>query len=62
MTARIIDGKAIAEKIRGEIAAQTAEFVRQTGCVPHLAAILVGDDPGMPSTCAANKRPAKRLD
>jgi methylenetetrahydrofolate dehydrogenase (NADP+) / methenyltetrahydrofolate cyclohydrolase len=46
MTARIIDGKAIAEKIRGEIAAQTAEFVRQTGCVPHLAAILVGDDPG----------------
>jgi methylenetetrahydrofolate dehydrogenase (NADP+) / methenyltetrahydrofolate cyclohydrolase len=46
MTARIIDGKAIAEKIRGEIAEQTAEFVRQTGCVPHLAAILVGDDPG----------------
>jgi methylenetetrahydrofolate dehydrogenase (NADP+) / methenyltetrahydrofolate cyclohydrolase len=46
MTARIIDGKAIAEKIRGEIASQTAEFVRQTGCVPHLAAILVGDDPG----------------
>ncbi len=46
MTARIIDGKAIAEKIRGEIAAQTAEFVRQTGSVPHLAAILVGDDPG----------------
>jgi len=46
MTARIIDGKAIAEKIRSEIAAQTAEFVRQTGSVPHLAAILVGDDPG----------------
>ncbi len=46
MTARIIDGKATAEKIRGEIAEQTAEFVRQTGCVPHLAAILVGDDPG----------------
>jgi methylenetetrahydrofolate dehydrogenase (NADP+) / methenyltetrahydrofolate cyclohydrolase len=46
MTARIIDGKAIAEKIRGEIAQQAAEFIRQTGCVPHLAAILVGDDPG----------------
>ena len=45
MTARIIDGKAIAEKIRGEIAAQVAEFRRQTDCVPHLAAILVGDDP-----------------
>jgi methylenetetrahydrofolate dehydrogenase (NADP+)/methenyltetrahydrofolate cyclohydrolase len=46
MTARIIDGKAIAEKIRGEIAVQTEELVRQTGCVPHLAAILVGEDPG----------------
>jgi methylenetetrahydrofolate dehydrogenase (NADP+)/methenyltetrahydrofolate cyclohydrolase len=45
MTARIIDGKAIAEKIRGEIAAQVAEFRAQTQCVPHLAAILVGDDP-----------------
>ncbi len=46
MTARIIDGKAIAEKIRGEIAVQVAEFKEQTNCVPHLAAILVGDDPG----------------
>jgi methylenetetrahydrofolate dehydrogenase (NADP+) / methenyltetrahydrofolate cyclohydrolase len=45
MTARIIDGKAIAEKIRGEIAAQVSEFKEQTNCVPHLAAILVGDDP-----------------
>jgi methylenetetrahydrofolate dehydrogenase (NADP+)/methenyltetrahydrofolate cyclohydrolase len=45
MTARIIDGKAIAEKIRGEIATQVAEFKEQTNCVPHLAAILVGDDP-----------------
>ncbi len=45
MNARIIDGKAIAEKIRGEIAVQVAEFKKQTSCVPHLAAILVGDDP-----------------
>jgi methylenetetrahydrofolate dehydrogenase (NADP+) / methenyltetrahydrofolate cyclohydrolase len=45
MTARIIDGKAIAEKIRGEIATQVAELKLQTNCVPHLAAILVGDDP-----------------
>jgi methylenetetrahydrofolate dehydrogenase (NADP+)/methenyltetrahydrofolate cyclohydrolase len=45
MTARIIDGKAIAEKIRGEIAAQVAEFRQQINCIPHLAAILVGDDP-----------------
>ena len=45
MTARIIDGKAIAEKIRGEIALEVAAFRAQIDCIPHLAAILVGDDP-----------------
>ena len=45
MTARIIDGKAIAETIRADIAEQAAEFHRQTQRTPHLTAILVGDDP-----------------
>lgn len=45
MTAQIIDGKAIAEKIRRKVAEQSAALKTHTGCVPHLAAILVGDDP-----------------
>lgn len=45
MTARIIDGKAIADKLRGDIAARVAEFRAQTGIVPYLAAVLTGDDP-----------------
>jgi methylenetetrahydrofolate dehydrogenase (NADP+) / methenyltetrahydrofolate cyclohydrolase len=45
MTARMIDGKAIAQKIRGEIALQVAEFLKLTNVAPHLAAVLVGDDP-----------------
>lgn len=45
MTAQRIDGKAIALKIRGEIAAEVAELRERTGAVPHLAAVLVGDDP-----------------
>src|SRR5262245_1049272 len=45
MTARIIDGKAIADKLRGDIAVRVAEFRAQTGVVPHLAAVLTGDDP-----------------
>jgi methylenetetrahydrofolate dehydrogenase (NADP+)/methenyltetrahydrofolate cyclohydrolase len=44
MSARIIDGKAIAARIREQIAADTQTFVDQTGIVPHLAAVLVGDD------------------
>ncbi|MBX3438460.1 MAG: bifunctional methylenetetrahydrofolate dehydrogenase/methenyltetrahydrofolate cyclohydrolase FolD [Planctomycetaceae bacterium] len=43
--AQLIDGKAIATRLRGRIAEQTAEFQRQTGVTPHLAAVLVGDDP-----------------
>src|SRR5262245_19180833 len=45
MPARIIDGKQIAEKLRGEIARDAASFHSQTGVTPHLAAVLVGDDP-----------------
>ncbi len=45
MTAHIIDGRQIAEKIRGEIAREAREFENRTGARPHLAAVLVGDDP-----------------
>lgn len=45
MTARIIDGKAIAERVREEIAVRARQFREQTGIVPHLTAVLTGDDP-----------------
>ncbi len=43
MTKRI-DGKAFAEKLRRDIATQTAEL-KQQGITPGLAVVLVGDDP-----------------
>ncbi len=45
MTARILDGKSLAETIRHEIATEVAAFRQQSGVAPCLAAILVGDDP-----------------
>jgi methylenetetrahydrofolate dehydrogenase (NADP+)/methenyltetrahydrofolate cyclohydrolase len=45
VTARIIDGKAIAAELRAGLAVEVAEFQRTTGVTPHLAAVLVGDDP-----------------
>ena len=45
MTATILDGKTLAEQIRGEIAQQTAAFSQQTGITPCLAAVLVGENP-----------------
>ena len=44
MTAQLIDGKAIAAKLRGEVAAAAAEL-RTRGVAPTLAVVLVGDDP-----------------
>ena len=44
MAARIIDGKAIAAEIRGEVAERVRALV-DAGTTPGLAAVLVGDDP-----------------
>ena len=44
MPAQIIDGKTIAETVRNQVAAETQQLIRDTGIVPHLAAVLVGND------------------
>ena len=43
-TAKIMDGKAIAQKIQTELAHETSRFTQETGVTPCLAAILVGAD------------------
>jgi methylenetetrahydrofolate dehydrogenase (NADP+)/methenyltetrahydrofolate cyclohydrolase len=45
MTARLIDGKAIAAKLRGRIAEESAKLKDKHGITPGLAVVLVGDDP-----------------
>ncbi len=45
MTAKIIDGAAIAQKIRGEVAAHAAELNKRQNIIPGLAVVLVGDNP-----------------
>jgi methylenetetrahydrofolate dehydrogenase (NADP+)/methenyltetrahydrofolate cyclohydrolase len=44
VTARIIDGKAIAAEFRAELAVRVARL-REAGVVPDLAVVVVGDDP-----------------
>jgi methylenetetrahydrofolate dehydrogenase (NADP+) / methenyltetrahydrofolate cyclohydrolase len=44
MTARIIDGKALASEIRAEVAERVRGLTAR-GVTPGLAAVLVGDDP-----------------
>jgi methylenetetrahydrofolate dehydrogenase (NADP+) / methenyltetrahydrofolate cyclohydrolase len=44
MSARLIDGKAIAQQVRGEVREQVAAWVDGGGRRPGLATVLVGDD------------------
>ena len=44
MAAKIIDGKALAARIRGELAIE-AKQLSERGCQPGLAVVLVGEDP-----------------
>jgi methylenetetrahydrofolate dehydrogenase (NADP+)/methenyltetrahydrofolate cyclohydrolase len=45
MTARTIDGKAIAADVKAEVAARVARFAAAQGRAPGLDVVLVGDDP-----------------
>ncbi|MEN3290378.1 MAG: methylenetetrahydrofolate dehydrogenase / methenyltetrahydrofolate cyclohydrolase [Bradyrhizobium sp.] len=45
MTARIIDGKAIAADLRGRVAHEVERVKRAHGLTPGLAVVLVGHDP-----------------
>lgn len=42
---KIIDGKEVAKKKKQEIAAHTAKIIDDGHKVPHLAAVIVGEDP-----------------
>jgi methylenetetrahydrofolate dehydrogenase (NADP+)/methenyltetrahydrofolate cyclohydrolase len=45
MTARIIDGKAVADRLNAETAAKALAFIKAHGRAPGLAVVLVGEDP-----------------
>src|SRR6187399_3242054 len=57
MTARILDGKAVAAKERSRSAARAAEFLQKFGRAPGLAVVKVGEDPAS-AVYVRNKRKA----
>lgn len=57
VSARLLDGKAIAQEIKAELAESVIEFIENNGTVPTLAAILVGEDPAS-EVYVRNKRKA----
>ncbi len=45
MSARIIDGKAVAAEVRARVAGEVASFEAGHGRTPQLVTVIVGDDP-----------------
>ena len=57
MSAKIIDGRAVAARVRDEVTREVARITDAMGQRPGLATILVGDDPAS-AIYVANKRKA----
>ena len=55
--AKIIDGKAISAQIRQDLAEETKQFAEETGILPGLAVVIVGEDPAS-QVYVRNKRRA----
>jgi len=56
MTAKIIDGKAIAAELRAEVAKGVAKLVGDGGPTPGLATVLVGDNPASHTYVRAKRK------
>lgn len=55
-TSKLIDGKAVAETIKKEIAEEVAAMIDADLKAPHLAAILVGNDPASETYVASKEK------
>ena len=60
MTAKILDGKAIAKQVQAEIKTEVTAFVAESNVTPTLAAVLVGEDPASQVYVRNNERACKR--
>ena len=56
MSAKLIDGKALAKNLRGEIAAGVAALKAEKNVTPGLAVILVGENPASVSYVTAKEK------
>ncbi len=60
MTARLLDGKQLAQTLQAEIAAGAAELFHKHGVRPGLAAVLVGDNPASQRYVRNKRRACER--
>jgi len=61
MTARVLDGKAVAKQVYEEVAKAVNDRVARGGSRPRLATVLVGDDPASATYIALKQRNARNV-
>ena len=61
MTARVLDGKAVAREVYDEVALAVNERTSRGGSRPRLATVLVGDDPASSTYVALKQRNAQSV-
>jgi 5,10-methylene-tetrahydrofolate dehydrogenase/methenyl tetrahydrofolate cyclohydrolase len=61
MTATIIDGNVVAERMRAEIARDVERFKQKYGYAPGLGAVLAGDDPASAQYVRMKRRACERI-
>ncbi|MBI4218853.1 MAG: bifunctional 5,10-methylenetetrahydrofolate dehydrogenase/5,10-methenyltetrahydrofolate cyclohydrolase [Chloroflexi bacterium] len=59
MVARVIDGKAIAARVRTRLAGEVAEHTKRYGVPPGLSVVLVGDDPASVTYVGAKEKASR---
>ena len=58
MTAQVIDGKAVAARLRERLTAEIRTFTESSGSAPGLATVLVGEDPASQVYVASKRKQA----
>ena len=58
MTAQVIDGKAVAARLRERLTADIRTFTESSGSAPGLATVLVGEDPASQVYVASKRKQA----
>jgi methylenetetrahydrofolate dehydrogenase (NADP+) / methenyltetrahydrofolate cyclohydrolase len=58
---KLLDGKLTSDKIKDEIAAEVKKMLAAHDRTPHLAAVLVGDDPASQTYVASKERACKEV-
>lgn len=61
MTATIIDGTAVADRLRGQIAEDSARFKAEYGHAPGLGVVLVGDNPASASYVRMKRKACEQV-